>query len=648
MKKLIALVLSLALVLSCASSALALNFTGRLGNESTFETLQEASKSSVDVVANIVENNAVSPLSPAAEWVEHPVLANYPEGTTYVYRSANQYAGRAAARLNTNLFVYVDQKFESKDAAYAFLKDAGLIDIIEEAVGSILLVSPIGTEFGTADATAYYALQTAALSQKERGTDAEGKPVKYSSAEYFGGYGYTYFIGIDGGATFFNNYIAPEIDFVGRIAGALLIGGSMQHIRKPATFVPVYFVNGQDKAIEKYKAINGVDAKYIDDSVTVSYNQAWPLRKVVEAKMDKVDVAAAIKDAYYGLFVKAMRLPVLPQGMYSAGSPYYGYGFDQAPYSLCDRNAVINGVTEDGIYLTRHDGDNFIEYQNAEGEYLQTWFEYLPAEVQNHTAPAGSVPLILANHGGSDDPRVFVDEIGLLDLIGKERIAVVAPEHQYISGEYQEVEIEALPAIVKYMLDTYPELDRSRVYVTGYSMGGRASLATLSGDASLFAAAVPQGSVTYLATEEQAAQYKDIDIPIMFMTSTYDFHMDEPTQTLRLAYWFGVKSIYFDYTTLLNLYLGYNEMDTVDFDFETYPMSGFKADSYKRQVLNGEYASHTWMMNNAEGVPMVGLNVTEYLPHGLYQEYGKLAWDFLKHYTRDPETKVISYNPYVK
>ena len=41
----------------------------------------------------------------------------------------------------------------------------------------------------------------------------------------------------------------------------------------------------------------------------------------------------------------------------------------------------------------------------------------------------------------------------------------------------------------------------------------------------------------------------------------------------------------------------------------------------------------------------VGLTVTEFLPHGLYPEYTKLAWDFVKHFSRDQETGEIIYNP---
>ena len=46
------------------------------------------------------------------------------------------------------------------------------------------------------------------------------------------------------------------------------------------------------------------------------------------------------------MFVKAMRLPVGRSGLYSVGTPYQGSGNDKAPYSLCERNALFDGVTQ--------------------------------------------------------------------------------------------------------------------------------------------------------------------------------------------------------------------------------------------------------------------------------------------------------------
>ena len=254
------------------------------------------------------------------------------------------------------------------------------------------------------------------------------------------------------------------------------------------------------------------------------------------------------------------------------------------------------------------------------------------------------MPLILANHGGGDDPRLFVDEIGLLELAGKERFAMVAPEHQYIGftrtedGMKEGILPQALPELVKYMLETYPELDASRVYATGYSMGGGATFRGISGDASLFAAAVPMAASGYVPTEEEAAQYDTLDMPIMLTTSSFD---------LAGAFNQAAGTIAEGYQTQINLYLGFNEMNSIDFDFDTYDLVGFEADRTVKTTLNKEYENTTWYLNNDAGVPMVAVSYTDSLVHALYPEYAKLVWNFAKHYSRNQETGSIEYNPFV-
>ena len=460
--------------------------------------------------------------------------------------------------------------------------------------------------------------------------------VGYSDAEYFGGFGYFYVVGLDGGATFVNNYVAGTIDYVSRIAGMLLINGKMESSRSVAAHVPTYLVNAVDSIVEKYKRANGANAYASATGIETYYDQALPVKRVVVAKDQNPEAARYIKDAYYNLFVKAMRVGVGSRGLLSASTPYQGYGMDQAPYSLCARNAVINGVTADGIHVFFKSEERFSDVKAANGEYLQTWAEYLPDEVLKSTAPAGTVPLFLALHGGGDDPRQFVDEIGLLTLAGSERFAIVAPDHQNIGGLLSGV----LPKLVKYMLKTYPSLDPSRVYVTGYSMGGAATLRAVNGDPSVFAAAVPMAAAPYIGTPEEAAQFKKIHLPILFTTSEFDLAgaFDQANGTIATGY-----------QTQLNLFLGYNAMKTIGaYDFKTYPINGFKPDRVEHITLNGEYENTRWYLNDAGGVPMVALSYTANLVHALYPEYGKLAWDFARHYSRDRKTGAIQYNPYMK
>ena len=629
MKKIISLGASMLLLIGAATQAYATGFTGELGNEATFETLQEANQNSVDIVSSIVENDT-------KVFATHPVLDGYPEGTTFVYRSANQYAGRAAARLNTNIFVYAPEHFENKDDAMAYLKDLGLIKLIDEAVGSIVLVTPIGDSFDMADVASYYALQTAMLSQKEAKPLEDGTAIYYSDAEYFGGYGFEYFIGIDDGATFFNNYIAPEIDFSGRMAGVLLFGGDMQRTRQPATFVPIALVNSDEAIVSKYRAVNGVDAQEVMDGRVVSYNQQWPLRKVIDISEETVDKAALIEEVYRGMMVKAMRVPVLTQGMNSAGTPYSGYGFDEAPYSLCDRCYVVDGKTEGGVVMISHQGDDdrFAEYKTEAGEYIDVWYEYLPQEVLDGTAPAGSVPLILCNHGGGDDARVFVDEFGLIELSEKERVALVAPDHQTVGS----VRGPALTAVAKYMLEKYPALDASRVYMTGYSMGGGATYLAAYHEPTLFAAIAPfAGSATPMP-EENAANFDGVELPTILSISAFD------PAGRRLAALEG--NLNEAEQGMVSTWAGINGKKLPAFDFEKYPLFGQKADRTVTDTINDEFARTTWYFNNEKGEPRFAFIYMEDMVHALYPEYADMLWDFVKNYSRDPETKEITYNAY--
>jgi len=630
--------LALAVGLAFPGSELALDqFTGSQGNKATFETLEETRVSGPVAVASL-ETNA------GKAFKSHPALDGYPQGTTYVYRSPGMYGGRASARLNTDILLFTDASFAGKDAALAYLRDLGLTTIVDKAIGAVILVTPADPKagFGAADQRNYYALQTAMLAQKasaKAGTVA----TYFSDAEYFGGYGYTYAIGIDGGATFLNNYVAGSFDYVSRIAGMLLINGTMDAIREVAALVPAYLVNASDSIVEKYKKANSTDAYAKEGSLQTYYDQAFPLRRVSVAKDAKPDAASYVKDAYSRMFIKAMRVPVLKQGIYSASTPYQNYNFDEAPYSLCARNAVIDGATADGIRVVRHTEDRFKDLKSDEGEYLQTWFEYLPEEVLDGSAAKGSVPLILASHGNGDDPRVLVDELGLLALAGKERLALVAPEHQYIGGETRTIELKALPALVEYMLKAYPALDASRVYAMGYSMGGGATLKAIYGKPSLFAAASPMspipgfGSPYAPSDKDLAAAYKGIDLPVLFTTSGYDLAatFDQATQGITPAY-----------QGIIKRFVGVNELKPIDsFDFAAYPLNGFKADRTAVVRLNGEYQNTTFYLNNGKGVPMLGLSITEGLVHALYPEYGKLAWDFAKHYSRDLKTGAVVYDP---
>ena len=90
----------------------------------------------------------------------------------------------------------------------------------------------------------------------------------------------------------------------------------------------------------------------------------------------------------------------------------------------------------------------------------------------------------------------------------------------------------------------------------------------------------------------------------------------------------------------------FNEMGDWTFDYDQYPIFGIKADKKVTTMLNGEYENYTWYVNNDDGVPMLALNVTMQLPHGLNPNFNYMVWNYMKQFSRDQETLEIVYNPY--
>ncbi len=636
MKKLVSLLL--VLVMLAASSALALNYKATLGNEATFETYTEVRE---NALAAMAEFNAA--------YVPHPVMADYPGDTTYIYRSPDMYGITAAVRLNQNIVVYADEFFEDKAAAKAYLDEMGLCDIADTFRGSVILVTPsvpYGEDssgnksggFTESDQKYYYALQTAMFAINA--SVAGGTAV---DASYYGGYGFYYLIGINGGATFLNNFVVGTLDYCSRIAGLLLVNGEMERISSVAAPVPTYLINADDATIAKYREANGADAFERANGVTTWYNQFFPVRKVVVKDGDFA--LSDVSDIYYDFLIKAQRSQQLKSGLNSASTPYKGYTNDCAPYALSKRNAVINGRTVDGINMIDMHGDEFKAYMNeSTGEYIDTWWEYVPDEVLDNTAAPGTIPLLLAIHGGGDDARQYVDNQGWLNVAGEERIAIIAPDYtdmNNFSDEGRATLMQAFPALVHYMLEKYPALDASRVYVNGYSMGALGTTQAMYGDPSTFAAAFPQaGAMNTRPREEQFETFKTVKLPICGSTSEYDLYVNVDTVTHNLVE--GFYGFVYDIVKLNEV----GEIPEVG-DFDTYPMVGFDADIVGSKVINGEYTDHYWYFVDDNGVPMVGFHYFDGAVHNLYPEYARVCWDFFKHYSRNQETGEIEYNPYV-
>ena len=74
-------------------------------------------------------------------------------------------------------------------------------------------------------------------------------------------------------------------------------------------------------------------------------------------------------------------------------------------------------------------------------------------------------------------------------------------------------------------------------------------------------------------------------------------------------------------------------------------MIGLPYDEMDVFTIGGEWRSFLWSMENEAGVPMVNVSCTENLTHSLYPGYGELAWNYMKHFSRNQETGSVEYQP---
>jgi Prolyl oligopeptidase family len=590
---------------------------------------------------------------------DYSPIQGYPEGSTYVYRSEVRDIPNSEPDVRSALVVFADRKYANADEAFAAMKAMGLTDIADGDRGSVFLVSPAGNAWGQADFDAYRKLDRILFSAS-RVFGPLGAPYANGASGLF------YAVGIGSGADFFNTYVATSQDHAGKIAAALLVGPHATQA-VPAVVEPVFLVDADPSVVSTYVTALGSTDKKTQGHATI-YTNTLPTmdsHRVITTQTAGRSLKDVLAEGYDKLLRRTQRVAM------GINRDYQG---DSAPFALWTRSTF----DEQDITRTVHQNESFPGQNGIRG-----WTEYVPNAMKN--ASPRSYALLIAQN--------FVVGSGWTQIAAAEKLIIVvpgggpqggvargrggqapagaaggrggqggalptgAPPTGGLGGPSQgdpptgQANFDETIKLLDYIVSKYQQIDPSRVYATGFSVGGIATNYLGLSNPSKFAALAPTGAVTgpnvrltqlTKAVAKNNGKYK---MPIFMLTDSQDSTYG-PTYRRFYSTWDGdasrtIAKPFYDQFHI------FNSMDVLAdeaVDFHRYEYFGVPLRYWGNRAC-GDLSLKIGYEFDKNNVPMLEFAVGERSIHNVYPCYAIHAWNFLSQFSRDQTTGAVIYKP---
>ena len=478
---------------------------------------------------------------------------------------------------------------------------------VNEWGGSVYVISPIGDRYTEADVQALKDLVARAA-----------KNVKV--------------IGIDEGATFVNNELSRQCYFV---AGVMTWGGEMSADAQLSDCLPAYLSNAGSTAKAAYRAANRGHGPL---AVTVTGSDA--------------NLAEAFRNAWDKVFSRNYR-------MHNSVTEFYNLPLDGRNFN----GTIMEGAFDYDLCPLPQFDRLGVSYNEMIGQPVTgmpgsyAWYEIVPYSVLEKED--GTVPLVVTMHGNYNDLRLQIDTSGWTELAGKEDIIVVSPEWQEgtdfartygVNG----LESEGVVALVGDLALKYPQIDRSRVYVTGLSAGGAHSFYMGLAYSNVFAAAAPISGVNAMDDEIAQLDLSQVhEIPLLYICGDHDYFQMIPVDGSspygmslltdgQVSMWADDPHTHI--WSAIQAYRTVNGLPLTEMDMTANPYYGIALDD-QRWVTLGDKEMYTGTLSNDKGV-MIELAAVKDLAHWNYAPEAEYVYDFFKNYSRDLETgELIVHDP---
>ncbi len=267
-------------------------------------------------------------------------------------------------------------------------------------------------------------------------------------------------------------------------------------------------------------------------------------------------------------------------------------------------SAEINGLR---AFATNEElGMDYVTL-DVEGVTRELWV-YVPTAVKS--GKVTNVPVVFVYHSGGGSSEEFVNRAGWNKTAEEREFIAVFPtggrsnENFKASTTWKESDLPFFLAAREYVLENYKEIDATRVYVTGHSMGSIMTHYIALYYPELVAAVAPNDHVIGIAEQENIVD--DVVLPYLLNVGDLDHGFVEG------GFNYGKAEI-----EAQAMAARYGNTKTPE---ETYSFQ------------NGRY--YGWMWTNSQGIPVVELQWVRDKIHAMIPEETYRLYDFMANYSR--------------
>ena len=532
-------------------------------------------------------------------------LAKNEDGTDTNYYYYNAYEdGFTPTRADVVIpTYYIFAGSKTQEEANKIVEELNMINNLEQWGAQVYVVNPLNEEgYGNDD--------------KEAFIDLVGIGVKNVKV-----------IGIDEGSTFVNNYISQSCYFV---AGMMLYGGEINENLEKNDVVPAYLSNSNENVQAFYKHINEATEEENSDKYTIYRNKDNSLQAVAVSSKEE-DLSEAFNNAWESIFFFFYRQHNDISEFYNLSARDVTDSYDLIEIPIFeDLDISYNQMIDESV-------------TGMSGKY--TWFEYVPNSINE--SENESVPLIVNLHGNQNDPRLQGDSTGWPELAAKENFIMVAPEWQDKEVNFfgcDGLGEEGVMNLIKDLKVKYPQIDPSRIYLTGLSIGGAESFLLGAKYSDVFAAVGIVSGVNVFAEEvaEISENYTGGEVPLLYICGDHDFFQMIPVDGSSQ---YGTQYLYGDQVwdedenthifSSLQAYQKINGLEVTEMDMSKNEYYGIGLDNQQWTKL-GDKDMYTGTLSNENGVVMELATVKD-LAHWNYKPEAEYIWNFFKNYERNIE-----------